>query len=113
MLAAIGLSACLSCESGEKTQHHVDTDSGKKGPTAEITNSVDGQAVFEDKCKVCHGKDGGAERLGAADLTVSTLDHAAIVAVIKTGRKKMPEFASKLSAEEIEAVAKYVRTLRK
>jgi mono/diheme cytochrome c family protein len=84
-------------------------------------DKVDVQALFVENCSVCHGKNGRAHTfhgwlVGARNLTKpkwqeETTD-AEILNAIKTGPSVMPAFEKKLSEAEIEALAKYVRTLK-
>src|SRR5215472_5986038 len=83
-------------------------------------DKVDAQALFVENCSTCHGKNGRAHTfhgwlVGAQNLTKpkwqeETTD-SEILNAIKTGPSVMPAFESKLSELEIEALAKYVRTL--
>lgn len=80
---------------------------------------VNAQALFNENCATCHGKNGTADTfhgwlVGAQDLTdnqwqAMTSDEE-IVHAIKTGPSAMPAFENKLSGAEIEALAAYVRT---
>src|SRR5215472_576331 len=74
------------------------------------TFAADGEAVFKANCARCHGDDGkGKTKVAPPDLTdpktQASLTDADIVKTIKNGWK------GKLSAEEISAVAAYVRSL--
>jgi mono/diheme cytochrome c family protein len=83
--------------------------------------AADGKAVFQQHCKGCHGPDGKADtKIGhkahIPDFTSSkfqkSVTDAQIKDVITNGskkNKKMKAFKEKLSQEEIDAVAKYVR----
>ncbi len=84
---------------------------------------ADGAAVFKKKCKKCHGADGKAktkmgEKHSIPDLTAAKWqgdnDLAAVVKVVTGGKDgtKMKSFKEKLSAEEIDAVAKFVKALK-
>jgi mono/diheme cytochrome c family protein len=73
-----------------------------------------------ENCSTCHGKDGGARTfhgwlVGAQNLTEAKWQEQTtdpeILHAIKTGPGAMPAFEKKLSDAEIEALAKYVRTL--
>lgn len=78
-----------------------------------------GRALYNQNCARCHGGDGRAQtalgrKVEAADLTsndVQDMDDAKIVRVITKGRTGMPGFGKKLNANQISAVAKYVRSL--
>ena len=85
-------------------------------------DKVDAQALFVENCSTCHGKNGRAHTfhgllVGAQNLTKPkwqerTAD-SEILNAIKTGPGVMPAFEKKLSGTEIEALAKYVRTLKR
>jgi mono/diheme cytochrome c family protein len=108
LTAAFALSLVFfACGGDEKTQHNGDTvTSGKE-------TAADGQTIYEAKCTMCHGSEGSARMMGAADLTTSTLDHAAIVSIVKNGKNSMQPFKDQLTAAEIEAVATYAGSMRK
>ena len=76
-------------------------------------DSANGADVYAKKCTVCHGKDGKGSpaglKMGAKDLTASALSEDDMEKVVENGRGKMTPFKGKLSHEEIEAVAKYVK----
>ncbi len=81
---------------------------------------VNARALFLKKCKTCHGVDGKADtKMGAKhdipDMTASDWDRkwprAKVVRMITKGKSgtKMKAFEDKLSADEIAAVADFVR----
>ena len=83
-----------------------------------------GAALFEQYCIPCHGPDGrartpAARKLGVKDLTESRLTDAEIIHQITEGRKetngkeRMPAFKDKVKPAEIEALALFVKALRK
>jgi mono/diheme cytochrome c family protein len=70
-----------------------------------------GLVVFHGKCTRCHGADGrGKAIFNTPSMLASRLTAAEMELVIANGRAKMPAFKATLSAEEIEAVAAYVKT---
>ncbi|MBL0047536.1 MAG: cytochrome c [Bacteroidetes bacterium] len=75
--------------------------------------AVMGKAVYTSYCLNCHGEDGKKAFMGAFDLSVSTLDRAAMVNVISNGRKAMTPYSGVLSEEQIQAVTDYIQTLKK
>lgn len=93
----------------------------KGGTTAAPTDEgaveaavIDGAAVFANRCASCHGRAGGGglgPQLSKGRVVARFPDIADQVAVITNGRGGMPGFGTRLSAEEIEAVAEYVRSL--
>ena len=81
---------------------------------------ADGAKTYTAKCANCHGKDGKGEtamgkKKGAKDLGTSKMTVEEIVKVVtegkanKEGKPASPAFKDKLSAEEISAVAAYVK----
>lgn len=83
--------------------------------------AADGAATFKAKCAMCHGADGtgntqmgkamGLKDLGSAD--VQKQSDADLTTIVTKGKGKMPAFGGKISDEDISAVVKYVRTLKK
>ncbi len=70
-----------------------------------------GQQIYNANCSSCHGKGGGGG-LGpklAGVVAARFPDIADQEAVISQGRDQMPSFSKKLTADEINAVARYER----
>ena len=82
-------------------------------PQTTVSSSVNGNVLYEQKCQLCHGADGKQNSMGAADLSTSTLNHETVIAIITSGKNTMKAFSPELNAEQIEAVATYVESLRK
>jgi mono/diheme cytochrome c family protein len=88
-----------------------------------FADAVDGKALFESKCAICHGADGTAKEMWAKKGMGNMNDpewqkkntDAAIKAAITDGiaDKKMPAYKDKLKPEEIDALVKAVRGLKK
>jgi len=82
---------------------------------------TDGAATYNSKCSMCHGADGTGNTqmgkamklkdLGSAD--VQKMSDADLTAVISKGKGKMPAYGGKISEEDISALVKYIRTLKK
>ena len=82
----------------------------------------DGQALYREHCKECHGAAGRPTKtalgkykeIKALDATLlSTRSDDSLLAILKHGAKdgkEMKSFKEKLSADEMAAVVKYVRT---
>ncbi len=98
-----------SCGSNEKPNVNADTSS--KNSTANTV--ADGSVLYSSKCVMCHGDDGAAGTMGAADLSKGTINHETVVSVIKSGKNAMKAFGPELKDNEIEVLAKYVESLRK
>jgi mono/diheme cytochrome c family protein len=81
----------------------------------------DGAAIYKSKCQKCHGVDGMSHTFdgkmsGAANLTdpkIVQMQDADLVVVVTNGKKHMPAFEKKLTADQIAAVVAYVHTLQK
>jgi mono/diheme cytochrome c family protein len=81
--------------------------------------AADGQSIYKDECRTCHGAAGKpTQRAVSQYKNMPTFDAAffanrsqdSIVAVLNRGAgKDMKSFKSKLSVDEIAAVAKYVK----
>ena len=80
-----------------------------------------GADTYKSKCLMCHGADGlGATPAGKAMKAASFKDPAVVktpdaarIAIIKSGKNKMPAYAGKLTDAQITAVVAYIRTLEK
>lgn len=96
--------------------------------TASLTVSVanmPGQStaqVYAKQCASCHGKDGRSKTIKgklkhARNLTdrdwQDKVSDERIFNSINNGKGKMPAFGEKLSQEQIESLATYVRELKK
>jgi mono/diheme cytochrome c family protein len=79
---------------------------------------VNGKPIFEAKCKSCHGIDGKGDttigkKVDIPSLSKTSLSKSKIVSVVESGvpDTKMKAYKDKLSKEEIDAVAAYVKKL--
>jgi len=75
---------------------------------------VDGAAVFSQNCAGCHGADGSGISGPPLDDGIVVTNFPDIqdqIDVVTNGRGPMPSFGDRLSAEEIQAVVEYTRTL--
>ena len=77
--------------------------------------------LFKSKCAMCHGPDGAGktmmgEKLKIPDLRAAEVQKktdADLKAVIAKGKDKMPAYEAKLSKEQIDKLADYIRDLAK
>lgn len=94
------------------------------GCLATAVGAADGPALFTVNCANCHGKDGKAQtpigrKLGAKDLSVSTLADDDIKRQIRGGKRDaggkqlMPAFEDRFSDEEITALVAAAKSFRK
>jgi mono/diheme cytochrome c family protein len=86
--------------------------SAKESQRARETTFPLGEKLYEANCSGCHGADGRAGILKAANLHTSVLDSISVVLIISKGKNAMPAFTHKLDSIEIERIAKYVFELR-
>jgi mono/diheme cytochrome c family protein len=81
-------------------------------------DAPDGKALYASKCAMCHGADGVAKKMAEGSgnfndpewqkkTTAETIEKD-----IHDGKGKMPKFDGKLTAEQIKAIAAYVKTLK-
>jgi alcohol dehydrogenase (cytochrome c) len=84
----------------------------KPAPAAPATASASaltssGEQIFQQACVPCHGTDGKGGHGGGASLDKSK-NLAAVVTTVTEGRKSMPPFGGALTAEQIQAVSRYI-----
>lgn len=113
LLPAALLTLCFAQSCGDNEPKYGKDSTMKDSAPASVSASVNGSALYEAKCVMCHGDDGKAGTMGAADLSSSKLDHSVVVTVIKSGKNSMKAFSPELNDEQIDAVAKYAESLRK
>ena len=90
--------------------------------TAAHAQAADGKAIFLKQCRTCHGATGEPSALNKEKYPkIRTLadpkffakvsDDSLLVVLKKGAGKDMKSFDGKLSAEEMVAVVRYIRTL--
>ncbi len=105
-LALLLFSACAEPGSNQNKTASPPSDSVKTVPPA-----ANGKNLFTEKCASCHGNDGTAGILGAANLQQTTMDAAALQQIITNGKGNMPSFKTTFSEKEIKKLAEYIQTL--
>ena len=82
----------------------------------------DAKSIFNSKCASCHGKDGRAHtlrgrRAHARDMTdpswQNDVSDERLFNSINKGKGKMPAYGKKLSEDQMDALVRYVRQLRR
>lgn len=68
--------------------------------------SVDGSALYEANCKLCHGNDGKLGMAGAKDLSATALSVEEIKEIVLKGKGAMP--AAAVNEVQAAAIAVYV-----
>jgi mono/diheme cytochrome c family protein len=97
-----------SCGGNESVEEKV------KPLSNEPISLEDARAVYTLNCASCHGPDGTLKASNAKDLSISTLDEAAVEKMIRKGNDKgMMPYEEMLSTAEIKGVVKFVQNLRK
>jgi mono/diheme cytochrome c family protein len=78
-----------------------------------------GAAIYSQNCARCHGTDGRAQtakgrQVKAVDLTSDewSPDEGRDTRIVTKGKGSMPSFKSKLTPDEISAVASYIRRFK-
>ena len=82
--------------------------------------AADGAALYKAKCAMCHGPDGAGQTTMGKNLKLRDLGSedvqkqkdADLVKWIADGKGKMPAYKGKLTAEEIDALVAFIRTLK-
>jgi len=85
------------------------------------TFAADAAADYKAKCASCHGADGKGDTgpgkaMKVKDLAsdeVQKLSDADLTGAIEKGKKPMPGYEGKLSKEQIDALVKYIRGMKK
>jgi len=78
--------------------------------------ATEGKIIYETKCAQCHGKDGVAKPPGKESKNFndpafqSAWTEESIAKITAEGKGKMPGYRSRLSPEELRAVAAHVKT---
>lgn len=78
-----------------------------------VTAGSSGKDIYAANCAKCHGDDGKAGIMGAADLSESSMDKNNMFGVIKEGKGNMTGYSGALSDEQIYSVIEFVNTLKK
>jgi mono/diheme cytochrome c family protein len=68
----------------------------------------DGKTLYQDNCSSCHGANGE----GGAGPMIAGSSRSGVVKTVTNGRGDMPSFQGRLAADQIEAIAGYVSTLK-
>ncbi len=74
-----------------------------------VASAEDGLTVYFTRCSSCHGPEGrGKATFAIPTLVGSKLSQAEMEKVVADGRARMPAFKTKLTPDEIRAVAAFV-----
>lgn len=79
--------------------------------------AASGADLWKSKCASCHGANGeGKAAMKTTDLGLPATQNqtdAQLNATITNGKNKMPEYKSKLTADEITSLVQHIRTFKK
>ena len=81
----------------------------------------DAVVLFKSKCAMCHGADGSGDTPAGKSMKARDLRSAEVQKqsaedlekTINNGKGKMPAYKGKLKEAEIDALVKYIKTLKK
>ena len=90
----------------------------KESPKKEV---AEGAKLFKEKCQACHGPDGNASTTMAKNMKIRSFESdevqkqskEEIVKIVTDGRGTMMAYKSKLSKDQIEDLADYIKSLKK
>ena len=81
-------------------------------------DSAAATATFKTKCALCHGPDGSGSEVGKSmnvpdfrSEAVQKLSDTELAQIVSGGKSGMPSFKGSLTADQIHALVKHVRTL--
>ena len=107
---SIAVFLALAVTSGCGSASSPEVGAGPEGTPDPVL--VAGRGVYVDRCSSCHDADGSGTgdgpRLNRGRLLQAYSDPAGAVSVVKEGRDRMPAFESVLTADEIDAVLRYI-----
>jgi cytochrome c len=92
----------------------------EKEASAPSGDIVKGQAIFNDRCAICHYDQSTAQKMGPGLKGIYArgkfangrkVDDAAMTDWIQKGGKDMPPLKDELKPEEVRALVRYLRTL--
>jgi mono/diheme cytochrome c family protein len=78
----------------------------------------DGAALYKSKCAMCHGDNGVAKKMAEPSRSLNdpkfqeAVSKDDIVKILTEGKGKKKSMKDKLTPEQIEAVATFVKTLK-
>lgn len=109
------ISIIIACGQGKKNTTNEPSKTQNQKPKTEKPKAdpiAAGKRVYNTYCLTCHGQKGDMGASGAHDLTKTQLSFAESVKVITEGRGLMTPHKF-LGKEKINAVAKYIGTMKK
>lgn len=100
----------------------TDAKSVKNPVAADASSLAAGKAIYAKRCEDCHGKAGAGDGPDASDLSrdpatlydedVRSESDGELFWKIRTGRKPMPKYQTRISEEDTWHVINYLRTFK-
>lgn len=78
--------------------------------------SLTGNSIFQEQCAKCHGKTAEGRHFGGPSLISQKVTAASaddLRNIITEGKDRMPKYASKLTAEQIDTLVEQIKALNK
>lgn len=78
--------------------------------------SLTGNSIFQEQCAKCHGKTAEGRHFGGPSLISQKVTAASaddLRSIITEGKGRMPKYASKLTAEQIDTLVEQIEALNK
>ncbi|MGB8012385.1 MAG: cytochrome c [Terriglobales bacterium] len=80
-----------------------------------------GAEIYKAKCSACHGASGAGDTMLGRNMTLRALgsdevqrqSDEELASITSRGKNKMPAYDRKLSKDQIAAVVKFIRSLKK
>lgn len=109
VLATLTLAACGGSDDSDTTEAPPETPPAKPETAG---SAAEGKEVFAANCASCHTlADAGAAGQVGPNLDEAKPSAATVSATVTNGGNGMPSFSATLSAEQIQAVSKYVSSV--
>ena len=102
----------VSCSNSGNSDYKTDSTTVPAQPVDDGHKPSRGEAIFKQRCIVCHGLNGRYHNDNAADLKMSRLDSLGITTVIKNGKTPMPMFGRVIPDSDMVQLVYYVQSLR-
>jgi mono/diheme cytochrome c family protein len=84
--------------------------------TSASEGTLTANPVYQQNCAKCHGKTAEGRHFGGPSLVSEKTDAAStddLRNIIANGKHRMPKYAGKLTAEEIETLVQQIKSLNK
>ncbi len=111
IIGAYGLAEVNKAQMGKRKDFKEDVITSPEASNYDL--SLHGKALYNVQCAVCHGNEGTAKLSGAKNLQTSKKSNDEIHSIINIGKNTMPKMEGKFDEQELKALVKYIKDLRK